>query len=403
MIRTLLTLLFAICAPVVANADVLNAADWKAVKAKAKGETVYWYAWGGEPRINDYITWAGRMVQERYGVTLTHVKIDDTAHAVSRVLAEKAVGKSEGGSVDLIWINGENFAAMKREGLLLSPGWAQELPNWKYVDVAGKPTVLSDFTIPTDGQEAPWGMAQLVFMYDRSHLKTPPLSALDLLKWSEANPGRFSYPQPPNFYGSTFLKQLLAELIADPLVLQKPVDPAQFADQTAPLFTYLDRLHPFLWRSGRAFPQNASAMRQLLADGEVDIAFSNNPADASNAIANNELPDSVRTFVFSSGTIGNTHFVTIPYNANARAGALIVANFLLSPEAQARKQDPDIWGDPTVLDMTSLAKTDRQRFDSLELGMATLSPQELGKTLPEPHPSWVAALESAWLARYGAQ
>jgi ABC-type uncharacterized transport system YnjBCD substrate-binding protein len=43
------------------------------------------------------------------------VKLDDTANAVAKVLAEKAAGKNEGGSVDLIWINGENFASMKRQ------------------------------------------------------------------------------------------------------------------------------------------------------------------------------------------------------------------------------------------------------------------------------------------------
>ena len=57
---------------------------------------------------------------------------------------------------------------------------------------------------------------------------------------------------------------------------------------------------------------------------------------------------------FSGGTLGNTHFVAIPYNANAKEGALLTANFLISPEAQLRKQDPTYWGDPTVLSMAKL-------------------------------------------------
>ena len=132
-------------------------------------------------------------------------------------------------------------------------------------------------------------------------------------------------------------------------MLQKPVDEATFETVTAPLFDYLDQLNPLLWRSGRAFPQNYPAMRQLLADGEVDIIFAFNPAEASSAIASGELPDTVRSFTFPGGTLANTHFVAIPYNANAKAGALVLADFLLSPEAQARKQDPKVWGDPTVL------------------------------------------------------
>ena len=80
----------------------------------------------------------------------------------------------------------------------------------------GKPTVVNDFTIPTDGLESPWGMAQLVFMYDSNTLSNPPKSAKELLEWTRKKPGRFSYPQPPNFHGTTFLKQLLVESIEDP-------------------------------------------------------------------------------------------------------------------------------------------------------------------------------------------
>ena len=156
----------------------------------------------------------------------------------------------------------------------------------------------TDFTIPTDGLESPWGMAQLVFMYDSISLSNPPKSAIELLEWTKENPGRFSYPQPPNFHGTTFLKQLLVESIEDPTILSQPVNLSEFDNQVKPLFDYLDKLHPNLWRSGRTFPQNSTSMRQSLADKELEISFTFNPADASNAIANNELPPTVRTFVF---------------------------------------------------------------------------------------------------------
>ncbi|MBB4302028.1 putative thiamine transport system substrate-binding protein [Rhodobium orientis] len=388
---------------VVQAADAPDPGDWQSVLEDAGGETVYFNAWAGEARINDFIAWVGNRVKEEYGVTLVHVKIDDAAAVVSRVLAEKTAGKTEGGSVDLIWINGENFAAMKRQNLLMTPGWADRLPNFKDVDVEGKPTVVNDFTVPTEGLEAPWGMAQLVFYYDSARLPEPPRSPEALLEWAKKNPGRFTYPQPPDFTGSTFLKQALIGLVDDPVVLQKPVEEADFDAETAPLFAFLDELHPVMWRSGRAFPQNASALRQLIADGETDIAFSFTQSEASSAIARSELPDTVRSFVFEDGTIGNTHFVAIPFNANARAGALVVADFLMSPEAQAEKQKPEVWGDFTVLDVAGLDADDRALFDDIDLGVATLSPAELGAALPEPHPSWMVRLEEAWTKRYGAQ
>jgi len=382
-------------------ADTNNTAGWDEVKAKADGQTVYYHAWGGEPRINAYIEWAAGEMKDRYGVTVEHVKVTETANVVTQIIAEKTAGRDTGGSVDLVWINGENFSTLKSRGLLADPGWAEALPNWQYVDVEGKPTVVSDFTIPTDGQESPWGMAQLVFMHDTRRLPQPPLSLAELSQYVAENPGRFSYPQPPEFFGTTFLKQALITLIADPAKLAKPVEEATFDQDVKPLFDYLDQIHPNLWRRGETFPRNAAHMRQLLGDGEVDIAFTFNPGDATSAIENGELPDTVRTFVLRGGTIGNTHFVAIPFNSSSKEGAKLLADFLLSPEAQARKQDPKVWGDPTVLNVSALPDPDRAHFEKLELGVATLSPEELGTTLPEPHPSWVTMLERAWAQRYG--
>ncbi|MEL6967260.1 MAG: ABC transporter substrate-binding protein [Pseudomonadota bacterium] len=390
-----------------ADETSLNVTNWDSVKASAKGQTVYFNAWGGAPNINDYIAWAGGELKARYGITLNHVKLDDTAKAVATVVAEKTAGQDTGGTVDLIWINGENFASMKQQGLLFAPGWADKLPNWRFVDVENKPTITVDFTIPTDGLESPWGGARLVFFHDTARntdkaLGRLPNSTADLVSWAKENPGRFSYPAPPNFIGSSFLKQVLLETVTDRDALSKPVDEATFATVTAPLFDRLDALHPSLWRKGRAYPKNYPAMVQLMADGELDIIFAFNPGEASNAIAQNKLPNTVRSFTFADGTLGNTHFVAIPYNASAKAAALVTANFLLSPEAQARKQDPSVWGDPTVLNMEKLSASDQKQFAALDLGIATLKPEDHGPMLPEPHPSWMTAIEKEWTRRYGA-
>lgn len=406
--KSLIKPLAAALLPLLLLAAVARAAGpdpekWDDVLAEARGQTVYFDAWGGSENVNAYLEWAAGEMKARYDVDIVHVKLGDTASAVATVVAEKAAGRDSGGTVDLIWINGENFASMKRQGLLYGPGWADKLPNRRYVDVENKPTIRSDFTVPVDGYESPWGMAKLVFFYDsaRTDVASLPKSAAGLLDWAKANPGRFSYPQPPDFTGTSFLKQVLTETAADRSALQKPVDEATFAAVSAPLFAYLDALHPLMWRQARAFPQNYPAMKQLLADRELDIIFAFNPAEASNAIAAGELPDTVRSFTFPGGTLANTHFVAIPYNATAKAGALVLADFLLSPQAQARKQDPKVWGDPTVLAMGKLPPEDRARFAALELGVATLPPDRLGPALPEPHPSWVDRLEREWTRRYG--
>lgn len=376
--------------------------NWPSILEKARGQTVYWYAWGGSQPLNDYIAWVGETMKSRYGVSVVEVKLADTAEAVTRVLAEKTAGRDEGGAVDLVWINGPNFASMKENHLLFGP-FAEALPNFRYVDVESKSILRSDFTIPTEGFEAPWNLAQIVFYGDGPALSSMPRSAMDLLDWAKAHPGRFAYPDPSNFLGATFLKQVLIELSPDPERLQRPVNDADFDAVTAPLFAYLDALRPYLWRQGRAYPSNSAALRTLMADGEIDLALSFNPAEASSAMARGELPPSVRSFVFDKGTIGNASFLAIPYNAAHKEGALLLCDFLLSPEAQAKKQDPTGYGGVTVLAMRKLDETDRAPFQALPRGVATLSTEELGPVLPEPHPSWMTRIVTAWQRRYEAR
>ncbi len=381
--------------------DAPDPADWPAVLDAARGQSVQFHAWGGDPLANAYIAWAAEQAQATLGVSVRHVKLSDTAQAVSRVLSEKAAGRDAGGAVDLIWINGPNFASMKANGLLFGP-WAEKLPNWRWVDVAGKPAVRSDFTVPTDGLEAPWSMAQLVFFHDAARLPQPPRAIPALLDWARANPGRFAYPAPPDFLGATFLKQALHALIGEPAALARPVEEADFAAATAPLWDYLDALHPALWRGGRAFPATGAQLRAMMADAEIDLAFSFNPNEAAAAIAAQELPPSVETYVLDGGMIGNASFVAIPFNASAKAGAMAFANFLLSPQAQARKADPEHWGLPTVLDVGALPPEHRAAFRAIAPPQGALAPDALGPVLSEPHPSWTTALELAWTRRYGA-
>jgi len=399
----LFTLVKAVLAATLISAGAVSAASWDDTVAKARDQEVFWNAWGGDERINAYIAWAGKRVWEDYGVTVRHVKLADTADAVARVLAEKAAGRTEGGSVDLIWINGENFAAMKENGLLFGP-FAEQLPNFKLVDVAGKPSTRVDFTVPVEGLEAPWGMAKINFVYDSARVTQTPASIPEFLDWAQANPGRFTYPAPPDFIGSTFLKQVLIELTPDPAILQKPApeDAAAFAKATAPLWRYLEALHPYLWRGGKTFPATGTAQLQLLDDSEVDIAISFYPSDAASMILNGRLPESARVFVLKGGTIGNTHFVAIPFNAAGKEGAMVLANFLMSPEAQARKQTLKAWGDQTVLDMNKLTAAERRLFDAPKDAPALLAPEALGRTLLEPHPSWMTRIETEWQRRFGS-
>jgi putative thiamine transport system substrate-binding protein len=370
--------------------------SWAGIEAQARGQTVYFNAWAGSPQVNAYIAWAADLLKQRHAITLEHVKLADTAEVVRRVRDEVAAGKD--GSADLIWINGQNFHVMKAERLLFGP-FAEDLPGFALVDTDGKPTTRIDFAEGTEGLESPWGMAQLTFFADGAKLATPPMSMFELLDLARDEPGRITYPAPPDFHGTTFVKQALAETIGERALLPMSIDKADFLEAAKPLFGYLDALHPHLWREGRQFPQSQAQVTQMLADGEVLMGLTFNPNEAANLVAGGTLPATTIAWQNRGGSIGNTHFVAIPINSKSTAAAQVVANFLLSPEAQARKADLAVWGDPTVLDMARLTPAERALFTTGDAPGAVKQP---ARTIPEPHGSWVPLIEAAWLERYGA-
>ncbi|MGA1269702.1 MAG: ABC transporter substrate-binding protein [Gemmobacter sp.] len=373
-------------------------ADWQATLGAARGQTVYWHAWGGDQRTNDFIAWVGAEAMARHGVAIAHVKLSDTAEAVTRVLAEVSAGQTQGGAVDLIWINGPNFLTMKEKGLLHGP-FVQDLPNARFVDLSPGSPAATDFTVPVDGMESPWRLAKFVLIHDAARLPEPPRSMRALADWAAANPGRLTHPDASNFMGATFLKQALIELVPDPAVLQRPVEDAAYEAATAPFWGWYEALRPNLWRGGASFPENQSVQERLLADGEIDIAMSFDPASTAAQIAQGLLPETARVFVPEIGAIGNVSFVAIPINAAHREGAQVVANLLLDPAVQARMQDITVLGSYAVLDPARLDADARAAFAALPSAPALPRLEDLGPTLIEPHPSWMTRLAEDWARR----
>ncbi|EMW5169950.1 ABC transporter substrate-binding protein [Raoultella ornithinolytica] len=383
----LLWLAVLLWAPLAAHADD----SWQQIARQARGQTVWFNAWGGDPAVNRYLDWVSAEVKRDYAIDLRIVHIADAADTVKRLQTEARAGRKHHGSVDLLWVNGENFRTLKTANLLQT-GWAETLPNWRYVDT--RQPVREDFSLPTEGAESPWGSAQLTFIARRTQTPTPPDSPEALLTFAAAHRGEVTYPRPPDFTGTAFLEQLLMTLTERPEALRRPPEPQTFAAVTAPLWRYLDRLHPLLWREGRDFPASPARMDAMLATGTLRLSLTFNPLHARQKAVSGELPKDSYGFGFERGMLGNVHFVTIPANARAPAGARVVANFLLSPAAQLRKADPAVWGDPSVLNPQSLPDDQRQALQAL-------APQNPPPVLAEPHAAWVDALEQEWLRRYG--
>jgi putative spermidine/putrescine transport system substrate-binding protein len=370
--------------------------SWADVLAAAEGTTVNWFMWGGSDKINtDVDTDIGERVQELYGITLNRVPLADTAEVVNKLLDEAAAGV-ETGTVDLVWINGENFRSLKDAGLLYGP-WAESIPNAQFIDWTD-PALAFDFGTAVEGYESPWGHAQFVIEYNTDLTgETPPTSFEDLQEWIHANPGLFTYPAIPDFTGSVFVRHLFYWAAGGPEPFLGEFDQEVF-DQYAPIvWEYLNDIEPDLWRGGETYPE-ASVLTGMLANQEVAFNMGYGPANAANNIIDGTYPETIRTFVFDTGTISNNNFVAIPANAPNPAGAMVVANYMLSEDFQVVMIDPEKWGWLSPISPTVYSPEFQEAVAAMELHPATLSPDALAAAaLPEPPATWVTAMEEGWI------
>jgi putative spermidine/putrescine transport system substrate-binding protein len=374
--------------------------DWETVLADAKGTTVNIYMWGGDELTNSWMDgFVADNLLEQYDITLNRVPMGPDEY-LNKLLGEKQAGKQTG-TIDMLWINGENFRTARQADLLWGP-FAEKIPNFlQYVD-KDAPDIAYDFGYPVEGYEVPWGKAQFVFGYDTARTAEPPKSAEALLAWVKDHPGRFTYPELPDFTGSVFVRQLMYELCGgyEAFPYTDEVDKKALDEQLQPLWDYLNEMKPHLWREGTTYPSGVAILHQLFADGEIDLTMTYSPALMSGWIDQGLLPDSVRTYVWDKGTIGNTHFLAIPFNAPNKEGAMVLANFLLSPEAQLSKYVPKNWGDLIALDTNKLPDDVLAEMEAIDTGIATLSPEVLqSHRVPEISAAYIPVIEELWTER----
>lgn len=295
-----------------------------------RGQTVTWYAYGGDEAYNRFID--GHVTTElaALGVTLRRVPVADTADAVNKVLGEQQAGRTTDGTVDAIWVNGDNFATGKQAGLWFC-GYPAQLPNARYVDL-NDPAVARDFGVPVDGCEAVWTRSNSALVYDSARLGEADTASLGALEaWARAHPGQFTYPAPPDFTGSMAVRTFLYDTAGGPAPLSGAFDQARFAPVAERLFTRLQALEPALWRAGSTYPTSQDAVEALYATGEVAAYFTYGPGTVAAKVADGVYPATTREAVPDVGNISNVANVAIPASSPHKAGAMVLANLCRTP------------------------------------------------------------------------
>ncbi len=101
--------------------------------------------------------------------------------------------------------------------------------------------------------------------------------------------------------------------------------------------------------------------------------------------------------VSEKSALYNLHFTAIPFNSPNKAGALVLSNLLMSPEIQLSKNNPDNWGDLTVLNTAKLSSEMEDNFNKINRGPAILPLDILYKEgVPEISAVYLDVIETAW-------
>jgi len=383
---------FGACKPEQASADPANFNE--AVKSAA-GKTASFYGWGGDPSINRWIdSVLAPTLKEKYDVSLVRVPMD-IGDILGKLTGEKQAGVDKG-DIDVVWINGENFFAAKTAGLLYGP-ITGKLENYaRYID-QDAPDSRFDFGTAIDGMEVPYGKAQLVFVADGAVLGGFPAGTGELLELAKRYPGRITYPAPPNFTGSAFVRNVISDIVGYDAFFNAPSDEQALYAVIKPGLDYLAALKPYLWQKGETYPRDNTALDKMYADGQALITMNYTPFHAAQRIAAGQFPPTSRTFVFGRGNIGNTHYVAVPYNAPNKDAALVLINHIISAEMQISKYDTKNWGDLPVFDVKRLNDAERKLLDDIDNGIGILSPAELqAKRISEVQAEKVPVIDRLW-------
>lgn len=372
----------------------LSSAEWDEIVEAARGTTVTFYGWGGDENRNNWLnTTVADYVKEHYDIALEVVGMDIN-DILSKLSGEKQAG-SETGSIDMIWINGENFYSAKDNGLLYGP-FTGQLPNMEaYIDLED-PETLNDFCMPIEGYEAPYAKAQMVFFNDSAVTPEAPASDEELLEFCKKYPGKVTYPALPDFTGSAFVRNIIYELCGWEQFQDMEADYDTVKAAIEPALDYLRELNPYLWNEGKTFPESSTTVDAMFADGELVMNMSYGPFSVATGIAEGTYTDTTRTFVFDNGTIGNTNYMAIAFNSPNKAGAMVVINAILSAELQLTQYEQ--LRELPVVSADKLSAEEQAAFDAVDLGKGVLSQAELLKhRLPEMPADLVPVIEEIWL------
>ena len=338
--------------------DVANL-QWNQLEAKAKNTNLTMMMYQGDKKANAYMQHVVDEIKKQYGILLTIIP-GQGKEIVSSIMSQKEAGK-ENGEIDLCWINGETFYQLKQIDGLYGP-YTEKLPNSKYIDY-NDPIIKYDFQQPINGYETPWGKAFYSVICDSAKVKTAPVSMADFERYWKQNPGKFTFAL--DFMGMTLLKSWLVELAGGIKVLDGKFDSVKYNQYSTQLWEFINKNKKYFWKNGETFPATNVSISQMYSNGELNFTFAFGVAEIDRKVAEGLFPPSSKAYILKAGSIQNTSYLGIAYNSRNKPAALVVCNYLISPQAQIDRSNINIWGGSPVFDYNKLEKEWQDKYNAL--------------------------------------
>lgn len=379
--------------------NIVDYRQWEDVVKAGSDKEVTILMWGGNDDINHYMdNYVADHMKKTYNISLKRVPMNAPDY-LSKLTNEKKSGVMTG-TGDLVWINAENFRTAKEGGLLDGP-FTDLLPSLDQYYDPDSPDLSFDSGIAIEGYEAIWGKAQLVFSYDSALVTDPPLSFAQLKEWVMAHPGQFTYPKvPEDFVGTAFARTAFYELTGQSGPLAEDLTEENFNDLAQPVIEYFNDIEPYLWREGRSYPATQAQLDDLFKNGEVLLTMGFEVGKTTGLVESGVYPDTVKTYVFDTGTIGNSHYLAVPFNAPEKAAALLVIDFLQSPTAQIEKMKASVWGDMPAFDPSRISEAQQEQLAEFDALDSAITLQELtDKRQPEMKAQYIDWIKNLWTTK----
>lgn len=369
--------------------------EWRMMEKSAVGTTVNLYAWGGDAGANRWFDETLKpYLADTYKITLNRVPMN--YDEIFELLAADQELKRSSGDMDLLWISGRNLEYAQTSGYLFGP-YTDRLPNVNLYLSPKDPELLADRGVAIEGYAAPLGRRQLGLFYNEDVLYDPPTDLNSLMAAVKANPGTFTYPRPEDPAGMAFIQSVIIGSVGEETVSKLPPSKEAVAAAIRPGLDYLKALEPYLWQEGAVYPANEAELDRLFANGTLAMAMSWDHNHATRLLAEDRYNPGAKPFTLASGTVGNTHYLSIPFNAANKSGAMVVVNAALDVPMQASKLRPADWGDLPVLDLGLLpAESVRTLKKSISKKTSPKLEDLAGHRLPQLSPSLEAIITELW-------